>query len=278
VLEVSLREAQAETVSQILYFSDITHETEVDRLKSEFLSTAAHELRTPMASIMGYSEIILTQEFDEAERRDFLEIIHRNAQLMANVINELLDLARIEARRGKDFKFETLSAAPLLREIVVDFKVPEGREIPLLSLPETDFWLRGDHDKLTQAVSNTLSNAYKYSPGGGAVEVGIDLKAIPNGSPRLMLTVRDHGIGMTPEQLSHVCERFYRADASGKIPGTGLGMSIVKEIVELHGGDLEITSKVGAGTTITICLPVGNFGVRAQAPDVSPASQQEQYA
>jgi PAS domain S-box-containing protein len=103
VLEVTLREAQAETVSQILYFSDITHETEVDRLKSEFLSTAAHELRTPMASIMGYSELILTQEFDEAERRDFLEIIHRNALLMANVINELLDLDRIEARRGKDF-------------------------------------------------------------------------------------------------------------------------------------------------------------------------------
>ena len=93
-----------------------------------------------------------------------------------------------------------------------------------------------------------------------------------------MLTVRDHGIGMTPEQLSHVCERFYRADASGKIPGTGLGMSIVKEIIELHGGDLEITSKVGAGTTITICLPAGDFGVRAQAPDVSPASQKEQHA
>jgi signal transduction histidine kinase len=227
---------------------------------------------------MGYSEIILTQEFDETERRDFLEIIHRNAQLMANVINELLDLARIEARRGKDFKFETLSAAPLLREIVVDFKVPEGREIPLLSLPETDCWLRGDHDKLTQAVGNTLSNAYKYSPGGGAVEVGIDLKAVPNGSPRLMLTVRDHGIGMTPEQLSHVCERFYRADASGKIPGTGLGMSIVKEIIELHGGELEITSKVGAGTTITIWLPAGDFGVRAHAPDVSPALQEEQHA
>ena len=72
-----------------------------------------------------------------------------------------------------------------------------------------------------------------------------------------MLTVRDHGIGMTPEQLSHVCERFYRADASGKIPGTGLGMSIVKEIIELHGGDLEITSKVGVGTTVTLWLPQG---------------------
>jgi len=278
VLEVSLREAQAETVSQILYFSDITHETEVDRLKSEFLSTAAHELRTPMASIMGYSEVILTQEFDEAERRDFLEIINRNAQLMANIINELLDLARIEARRGKDFKFETLSAAPLLREIVVDFKAPEGREIPVLSLPETDFWLRGDHDKLTQAVGNILSNAYKYSPGGGVVEVGIDLKTIPNGSPRLMLTVRDHGIGMTPEQLSHVCERFYRADASGKIPGTGLGMSIVKEIVELHGGHMELASKVGAGTTVTLWLPASNLAVSTQSPDAFPITPKKEQA
>ena len=277
VLEVSLREAQAETVSQILYFSDITHETEVDRLKSEFLSTAAHELRTPMASIMGYSEIILAQEFDEAERRDFLEIIHRNAQLMANVINELLDLARIEARRGMDFKFETLSAAPLLREIIVDFKVPEGREIPLLSFPETNFWLRGDHDKLTQAVGNTLSNAYKYSPDGSAV--GIDLVKSPDVGdvpPRIGIRITDHGIGMTPEQLSHVCERFYRADTSGKIPGTGLGMSIVKEIVELHGGQLELTSKVGAGTTVTLWLPAGDVEVGTQAPDAFPSSPKEQ--
>ena len=83
---------------------------------------------------------------------------------------------------------------------------------------------------------------------------------------------------MTPEQLSHVCERFYRADTSGKIPGTGLGMSIVKEIVELHGGDLEITSKVGAGTTVTLWLPAGDVEVGTQAPDAFPSSPKEQKA
>jgi signal transduction histidine kinase len=113
-----------------------------------------------------------------------------------------------------------------------------------------------DRKKLIQAVSNVISNAYKYSPDGGAV--GIDLATLPGNDDlpsRIGIRITDYGIGMTPEQLTHVCERFYRADTSGKIPGTGLGMSIVKEIVELHGGDLEITSKVGAGTTVMLWLP-----------------------
>jgi signal transduction histidine kinase len=96
--------------------------------------------------------------------------------------------------------------------------------------------------------------------------------------PRIGIRIADHGIGMTPEQLAHVCERFYRADTSGKIPGTGLGMSIVKEIVDLHGGDLEITSKVGAGTTVTIWLPARSVEVGTQAPDAFPSSPKEQKA
>jgi signal transduction histidine kinase len=101
-----------------------------------------------------------------------------------------------------------------------------------------------------------LSNAYKYSPDGGAVDIGL-IESSGDGDvpPRIGIRITDHGIGMTPEQLARVCERFYRADTSGKIPGTGLGMSIVKEIVELHGGELEISSEVGTGSTVTIWLP-----------------------
>lgn len=257
VLQVSLRDAQSENVSQILYFSDITHETEIDRLKSEFLSTAAHELRTPMASVLGYSEVLHAQEFDRAEQQEFLETILRNARLMAEIINELLDLARIEARRGKDFKFERLPADALLREIVANFKAPAGRQ-PRLQTGSASLWLRGDRNKLTQAVGNILSNAYKYSPNGGAVVV--ELIDAPVADPDVVgpyhgVRIADSGIGMTPEQLARVCERFYRADASGKIPGTGLGMSIVKEIVELHGGHLEFASGLGVGSTVTIWLP-----------------------
>ena len=284
VLEVSLRDGQTGTVSQILYFSDITHKTEVDRLKSEFLSTAAHELRTPMASVLGYSELMLAQEFDDAERRDFLETILRNARLMSDIINELLDLARIEARRGKDFKIERLPAAGLLREVIADFKVPAGRATPLLALPTADIWLRGDRGKLTQAIGNILSNAYKYSPAGGAVTVDLIAPTQPQESPgdgalpaTIGIRIADHGIGMTPLQLARVCERFYRADTSGKISGTGLGMSIVKEIVELHGGNLELDSTSGAGTAVTLRLQVLTQAVSEQPGGTlpAPASTQE---
>ena len=284
VLEVSLRDGQTGTVSQILYFSDITHKTEVDRLKSEFLSTAAHELRTPMASVLGYSELMLAQEFDDAERRDFLETILRNARLMSDIINELLDLARIEARRGKDFKIERLPAAGLLREVIADFKVPAGRATPVLALPTADIWLRGDRGKLTQAIGNILSNAYKYSPAGGAVTVDLIAPTQPQESPgdgalpaTIGIRIADHGIGMTPLQLARVCERFYRADTSGKISGTGLGMSIVKEIVELHGGNLELDSTSGAGTAVTLWLQVLTQAVSEQPGGTlpAPASTQE---
>ncbi len=249
VLEVGLRESRAETVSQILYLRDITHESEVDQLKSEFLSTAAHELRTPMASIYGFAELMLAQEFEPEEQREFLATIFRQSELMISIINELLDLARIEARRGKDFNIQRIDLRELLREVLGGFKSPDGRPSPQEPAPNGPRWVRGDRKKLTQAIGNVLSNAYKYSPAGGTV--GIDL---PESGEQLGIRITDHGIGMTPEQLDRVFERFYRADSSGKIPGTGLGMSIVKEIVELHGGHIELDSKVGAGTTVTIWL------------------------
>ena len=256
VIEVNLRISRTENTSQILYFRDITLETEVGRLKSEFLSHAAHELRTPMASIFGFTELLITQEFEEAERRDLLETIFTQSELMISIINELLDLARIEARRGKDFIIERVDLGELLHGIVAGFQPPQGRPSPQEPLIEDPLWVSGDRKKLIQAVSNVISNAYKYSADNSAVGIEL-LKAPDDGDvqPRIGIRITDHGIGMTQEQLAHVCERFYRADASGMIPGTGLGMSIVKEIVELHGGRLELASKVGAGTTVTLWLP-----------------------
>ena len=260
VLEVSLRESDAESVSQILYLRDITHETEVDRLKSEFLSTAAHELRTPMASIYGFAELMLLQEFDAAEQHEFLETIFRQSELMVAIINELLDLARIEARRGKDFTLNTLDLRALLHQIVADYKTPNGRAAPEEPPTNGPLWLRADRHKLAQALGNVLSNAYKYSRKDGIVRLEFVLPARPeNGAAaRIGIRITDDGIGMTPEQISRVFERFYRADASGKVPGTGLGMSIVKEIIELHGGNVELESQIGVGTTVTLWLPAAS--------------------
>jgi signal transduction histidine kinase len=275
VLQIVGVRRDAGSIDRFICFRDVTRETEVDRMKSEFLSHAAHELRTPMASIYGFTELLMTQDFDEAERREFLDTIYRQSELMISIINELLDLVRIEARRGKDFTLAQINVRDLLHDIVADFKPPQGRPAPKEPLIEGPLRVSADRKKLIQAVSNVISNAYKYSPGGGTVD--IELAPPTSGDPLFGIRITDHGIGMTPEQLAHVCERFYRADTSGKIPGTGLGMSIVKEIVELHGGRLELASKVGAGTTVTLWLPAADMQAnRGQPCSPHPAAAHQE--
>jgi signal transduction histidine kinase len=261
VLEVALRESPAPGVSHILYLSDITHETEVDRMKSEFLSTAAHELRTPMASIYGFAEVLLTQELDPASSKEFLGIIFKQSEMMASILNELLDLARIEARRGTDFVFEITPVQALVEKVVREFKLPDGRAPPSLIATAAHLSMRADPQKVQQAVLNVLSNAYKYSPAGGMVQIELlESPTTEATAAQVGIRIVDHGIGMTPEQQRHVFERFYRADTSGKILGTGLGMSIVHEIVTLHRGRVELDSQFGVGTTVTLWWPDGLSG------------------
>lgn len=255
VLKIGFRISDSGVVSQLLYFRDVTHETEVDHLKSEFLATAAHELRTPMASILGFSEVLLQQDLEVNEQREFLGIIHKQSKLMAKILDELLDLARIEARRGKDFRYSKVCLQELAEDLAKSFIPPQGRGPLELDLPEQKLEVIADSGKLRQAILNVLSNAYKYSPEGGPVVLSVETQNHAGSAPRTWIHITDHGIGMTPEQLGRVCERFYRADSSGKTSGTGLGMSIVKEIIELHGGELAISSEVGFGTRVSLCLP-----------------------
>lgn len=259
VIEVGLRTSDKSGVSQILYFRDVTHESEVDQMKSEFLSTAAHELRTPMASIYGFAELLLNNNFDDESRNEFLSIIFKQSELMTSILNELLDLARIEERRGKDFIFETISTQTLIDEVVREFKLPAERTAPRIILPVAAGFIIADRKKAYQATLNILSNAYKYSPGGGEVSIEFVLPTPLRPSnmsiPAIGIRITDHGIGMTPEQQARVFERFYRADSSGKITGSGLGMSIVQEIIQLHGGCVTIESTFGAGSTMTLWFP-----------------------
>ena len=250
VLELGLRTSAAGSVSQILYLRDITHEIEVERLKSEFLSTAAHELRTPMASIYGFAEVLLTQKVNAAERKEFLNIIFSQSELMSSILNELLDLARIEARQGKDFVIETTSVQGLVADVVGSFKWPAGQTAPTIAKPDSPLFILADRKKASQAVLNVLSNAYKYSSLQGQVSITIEPLA-----STVAIRIADQGVGMTPEQVRRVGERFYRADMSGKVPGTGLGMSIVKEIMALHHGSVVVASAQGQGTTVTLLFP-----------------------
>lgn len=255
VLQLGLRASPSSTVSQILYLHDVTHETEVDQMKSEFLATAAHELRTPMASIFGYAEVLLHEKFDAATQHEFLNTIYTQSKLMVNILNELLDLARIEARRDRDFRYTRVDLQLLVTDLARTYPLPPGRTSLELTLPEQPLYLMADVGKLRQTLLNVISNAFKYSPYGGPVQLKAWINTAVGQGPGVCIEVIDHGVGMTPAQLARVGERFYRVDTSGKIPGTGLGMSIVKEIVALHRGTLKIDSAPGLGTTVRICLP-----------------------
>jgi signal transduction histidine kinase len=242
----------------VLYLRDVTRETEVDRMKSEFLSTAAHELRTPMVSVFGFTELLLRRPVTEARRKDMLETIHRQASLLINMVNELLDLARIEARQGKDLKREACRIDSLITKAVGPLVGNSARHQIVVDIPHGDSVLWVDPEKTHRALTNVLSNAIKYSPAGGRIDVCTQAGQL-RGEPAVGLTVSDAGIGMSAEQLARVFERFYRADPSGNIPGTGLGMSLVKEIVELQGGRVDIASQPGAGTTVTMWLPLSGL-------------------
>ncbi|WP_411879988.1 PAS domain-containing protein [Polaromonas sp. YR568] len=252
VLQAKLKTSGAASVSQILYLRDITHETIVEDMKTEFLSTAAHELRTPMASILGFAEVMLTHKLDEPQRLEFSNIIHTQSQQMSSILDELLDLARIEARKEKDFVFETLDLQTIVGQVVRGFGLPAGRAAPRVAIPSIFF--HADRGKAKQAILNVLSNAYKYSSGGD-VEITLVESSGAGGAPLVGICVRDHGIGMEKAHLERVFERFYRADRSGKTPGTGLGMSIVKEIMRIHRGKISLDSKPGEGTSVTLLFP-----------------------
>jgi PAS domain S-box-containing protein len=244
----------------VMYFRDITHELEVDRMKSEFLAMAAHELRTPMVSIFGFTELLLKRNFSDERRADMLGTIHRQASVLINLVNELLDLARIESRRGKDFKRAELELQPLVQAVIDGLLMRDDPRKVQCQLPAEPIMVNADVQKLSLAVTNVLSNAYKYSPQGGDIELDVVWRRRDD-HDEVGVRITDHGIGMTPEQQGRLFERFFRADTSGNIPGTGLGMTIVKEIIELHGGQVTVLSAFGVGTTVTLWLPVcGGLG------------------
>jgi PAS domain S-box-containing protein len=237
----------------VTLLADVTYEHEINRMKSEFISTAAHELRTPLTSICGFSEILLTRsDLDDHERERFLQYIFEQAKVLAAIINDLLDLSRIEAGAGFAVNKEAHDIADMVRSIAERFQLETSRHTFFLDLPPEPLTVICDRGKIEQVLDNLYSNAVKYSPEGGIVETDLHVE---NG--QVDLSIKDSGIGMTPEQVDRVFEKFYRADASNTaIGGTGLGMSIVRHIVESHGGRIAVESRPGVGTTVAMRIPV----------------------
>lgn len=255
VVELRARRLATGHPGFILIARDITHETEVDRMKSEFIATAAHELRTPMASIHGFSELLAHGRVPAERQQAMLDIIQRQSSRMTDLLNDLLDLARIEARSDLDFQYEVIDLREIAANVIDEFGYLSGERKLMHDMPPGAVRVRCDRAKLAQAVRNLLGNAFKFSeaPAPIAVLVGTET------SGRFaFVEVRDAGIGMTAEQQTHLFQRFYRADKSGHVQGSGLGLALVKTIVELHGGSVRIDSKSGVGTTATLLIPLAD--------------------
>ena len=231
---------------------DVTHEREMDRLKTEFISIAAHELRTPLTSIQGFSEILLTRsDLKEEEKKQFLSYINKQSKHLANIINTLLDISRIESGKGLIFNKAPCNINEIITETVGYFRAFSQKHQFEVSLPEKSVELMVDKEKMRQVLENIISNAIKYSPEGGIIEVNGQLL-----EDHYQVSVQDQGIGIPPEHIEKIFDKFYRVDTSNtSVSGIGLGMSIVKDIVEAHGGRIWVESELGKGTTVIFTIP-----------------------
>jgi two-component system phosphate regulon sensor histidine kinase PhoR len=238
---------------------NVTDKKMLEEMRSEFVANVSHELRTPLTSIRGFAETLLDGACeDPVTTRDFLLIINKEAERLSRLIDELLNLSRIEDEKFV-LNYEAFDISDLIKRTaaIVQTQAAEKNLTINLDLPGDLPAVYGDPDMIGQVLLNLIDNAINYTQPGGAIQVraGVEQGA-------LKVDVQDNGIGITPENLSRLFERFYRVDKarSREMGGTGLGLSIVKHIVEAHKGRVQVESKVGNGSTFSFQLPLAETG------------------
>ena len=232
-------------------FHDLTEVRRLDSMRRDFISNVSHELRTPLAGIRAAAETLQEGAIDDpAAAQEFLGHIQRETDRMTQLVEELLELSRIESGAAP-FDIGPVDGAALVRSTARRFaQQAERAGLALrIDVPEDPVALLGDEDQLERALGNLVANAIKFTPSGGQITL---IAGAADGEVRL--SVADTGIGIEPEQQGRVFERFYKADR-GRGSGTGLGLAIVKHIARAHGGDVSLESRPGHGSTFTIRLP-----------------------
>ncbi|WFA18621.1 sensor histidine kinase [Paenibacillus mucilaginosus] len=236
---------------RLVYLSirERTEEERIDRMKSEFISVVSHELRTPLTSIMGFVEILLDRRPTEEKRMRYLETIHREAERLTQLLNDLLDLQKMESGK-QQYVFEAVNLGQLVEEVADSWRDHPTHRL-LLHCPEKRVYALADSDRMKQALHNLVSNAFKYSPGKELVH--LSLEEIDG---MACIRVRDEGLGIPQEAREKLFSKFYRVDNSDrrKIGGTGLGLAIVREIMTAHGGTVEFEPAPGGGTVFLLRL------------------------
>jgi signal transduction histidine kinase len=231
---------------------------EANRNKTQFVSDVSHELRTPLASIKGYvSTIRSDKEMPEAKREEFLCIVEDEADRMARIIDQLLDISRIEAGRLK-LDLKSFQICDLIHRNIENMKdQAKKRQITIEAcLSSEPLYVYADQDKTAQVIINLLSNAVKYNKAGGLIRV----RTGSDGDGHVRVEVMDTGYGIAEKDIPHMFEKFYRVEkTSSEAPGTGLGLAVTKHLIEVMGGSITLASKYGEGSVFSFTLPKGSL-------------------
>jgi PAS domain S-box-containing protein len=251
---------KSDFLGTVSIFRDISHQVEVDRLKSEFVATVSHELRTPMTSIKGYVEILLMGAAGslDAKQAHYLEIVKANTERLAILVNDLLDISRIETGRII-LSPQPLDLYDLITKALEEIKrraSSEGKSVQIeANLPAGVPCVLADRERVFQILGNLLENAYLYTPENGCIRVSLQTRM-----NEVQIDIQDNGIGISPQDQPHIFERFYRGEDPLVLAasGTGLGLSIVQRLVDMHHGKMWFRSSGirGEGTTFSFTLPV----------------------
>jgi two-component system, OmpR family, phosphate regulon sensor histidine kinase PhoR len=242
----------------LMTFHDLTPLRRVEEMRADFVANASHELRTPLAALLGFIETLQGSAREDPKARErFLAIMQEQARRMARLIDDLLSLSRIElnAHRRPD---TVVDLAPIVRQVVDGLEtLARDRGVTVNVEAANALSVLGDHDELVRIFENLVENALKYGAAGRRVDIKLGLGGSADGESEALVSVRDYGPGIAPEHLPRLTERFYRVDVteSRAQGGTGLGLALVKHILNRHRGRLTIDSAPGAGATFTIHLP-----------------------
>jgi len=252
-----VKDEQDVTSGVVAVLHDVTREKEISQTKSDFVSHVSHELKTPLASINAYAEMLVDGEARDTEMLNrFCSVIQTQAQRLNRLIEDILNISRIESGLTK-VKKEPLSVAILIRDaaMMIDSYAREKNITVNVQAPIICDQVYADKDMIAQVIANLLSNAVKYTTAGGAVEIGIEVN---EADQIVRVTVSDTGVGIPPEDLEHVFDKFYRVEANKDCAkGTGLGLNLVKQIVEkVHAGRVFVTSTPGEGSTFGFDMPL----------------------
>ena len=244
----------------LMTFNDLTPLRRVEEMRADFIANASHELRTPLAALLGFIETLQGPAKDDAAvRAKFLAIMQGQATRMARLIDDLLSLSRIELNAHLQPN-TPINLTPIVRQVTDGLQtLARDRDVAIkVSVPAEAIVVLGDRDELIRALENLIENALKYGAAGKRVDIALSRAVTRDEAPEARLAVRDYGPGIAREHLPRLTERFYRVDVvdSRAQGGTGLGLALVKHVLNRHGGRLAIESTPGAGATFTMYLPV----------------------